>query len=549
MQQTLQYIQGEMKTFSQLLSEYVNRVGVSDTELARRLGVSRQTIFRWREGKTNRPRHREDVVQLAKKLRLSPQERDALLIAAGYPPEGKVDDTLLSDSSSRPGDGSITAASGKLSTDRFSGVRTKFLKHKRFSILVAGLVSIGLLVFVTGWWRNVAAGLGFNVDASSNSSTWPVVASTDETLILVSEFANYGGEQMGYNIAGRIQETLQQDFNETEFGNVRIDLLPQVITNERTAQHMYELFRATIIIWGEYDSGRVIAVISAPMADEQIESKEQRWLTTTSEELNSIINTDLPKDVRWLSLYVLGRMYLSGDHYDQAEQVFRRALSEASEDSSKAGRIYFFLGLLENEAPDSNINDVIAYYSEAIARYPELISAYNNRGVAYLNRGQSGDLERAQDDFRVAMETDKAYEPAVINLSIALFYQRPQNNEAWLDLLLQFESNQKATADLYNTLCWYLSLAGRPDKALPYCDRAVEMNPSGYTNDSRGLALALLGRYEEAAEEFHSFLAKLATHNPTAYQHFAPTRSTWIEELQNGRNPFDKETLETLLDG
>ncbi len=549
MQQTLQHIQDVMNTFSQLLSEYINRVGVSDTELARRLSVSRQTIFRWREGKTNRPRHREDVVQLATKLRLSPQERDALLIAGGFSPEGQVDDSLLSDPSSRTGDDSIPAASGKLPIDRFSGMRIKLMQHKRLSVLVVGLLSIVLIVFLTGWWRDVAAGLGFNVDVSSNSTTWPLVASADETLILVSEFANYGGEQMGYNIAGRIQETLQQDFNETELENIRIELLPQIITNERAAKHMCELFRATIVIWGEYDSGRVIAVISAPMAEEQIESKEQRWLITTSEELNSTINTDLPRDVRWLSLYVLGRMYLSGDHYELAEQVFRRALNEASEDSSKAGRIYFFLGLTENEAPDSDVNDVIAYYSEAIAQYPELISAYNNRGVAYLNREQAGDLERAQDDFRVAMDADQAYEPAVINLAIALFYQQPRNNDEGLDLLLQFEANQKATADLYNTLCWYLSLAGRPDEALPHCDLAVEMNPSGYTNDSRGLALALLGRYEEAAEEFHYFLAKLATQNPTAYQHFAPTRSAWIEALQDGRNPFDKETLETLLDG
>jgi tetratricopeptide (TPR) repeat protein/transcriptional regulator with XRE-family HTH domain len=549
MQQALQHIQGVMKTFSQLLSEYINRVGVSDTELARRLGVSRQTIFRWREGKTNRPRHREDVVQLATKLRLSPKERDALLVAGGFRPEGQVDDTLLSDSSSIPGDDSIPAASGTLLTDRFSGVQMKLMQHKRLSILVAGLVLIGLIVFVTGWWRDLAAGLGFDDDLSPVSSEWPLAASADETLILVSEFANYGGEKIGYNIAGRIREALLQEIVEIELENVRIELLPQVVTNEVAAQHMYELFGASIVIWGEYDSGRVIAVISAPMAEEQIESKEQRWLITTSEELNSIVNNDLPRDVRWLSLYVLGRMYLSNDNYDQAEQAFRRALSEASEDASKSGRIYFFLGLVESEVTDSDINEVIAYYTEAIAQFPELISAFNNRGVAYLDRGQVGDLERAQDDFRVVMEMDQAYEPAVINLAIALFHQDPQNSDAWLDLLLQFEAQQSATADLYNTLCWYLSLAGRPDEALPYCDRAVAMNPSGYTNDSRGLALALLGRYEEAAQEFRNFLSTLVSHNPTAYQYFAPTRSAWIEALQDGRNPFDEETLETLLDG
>ena len=76
-----------MRSFSELLSEYVNRIGVADAELARRLGVSRQTVFRWREGQTQRPRHREDVIALATKLRLEANERDQLLMSAGFRPE------------------------------------------------------------------------------------------------------------------------------------------------------------------------------------------------------------------------------------------------------------------------------------------------------------------------------------------------------------------------------------------------------------------------------------------------------------------------------
>jgi DNA-binding XRE family transcriptional regulator len=39
-----------VESFSQLVSDFVNRAGVADAELARRLGVSRQTVFRWRQG-------------------------------------------------------------------------------------------------------------------------------------------------------------------------------------------------------------------------------------------------------------------------------------------------------------------------------------------------------------------------------------------------------------------------------------------------------------------------------------------------------------------
>ena len=65
-----------LPTFGKLLSEYMSRSGISDSELARSIGVRRQTIFRWKEGLVERPRAREDVLQCAKKLRLSDEERD-----------------------------------------------------------------------------------------------------------------------------------------------------------------------------------------------------------------------------------------------------------------------------------------------------------------------------------------------------------------------------------------------------------------------------------------------------------------------------------------
>jgi transcriptional regulator with XRE-family HTH domain len=75
-----------MRTFSELLREYIGRTGVSDAELARAVGVQRQTVFRWKDGQVARPRSAEDVLHLAAKLRLTPAERDELLMAAGFPP-------------------------------------------------------------------------------------------------------------------------------------------------------------------------------------------------------------------------------------------------------------------------------------------------------------------------------------------------------------------------------------------------------------------------------------------------------------------------------
>ncbi len=77
-----------MNPFAQLLTEYMNRIRISNAELAKRVQVRRQTIYRWRHGVVERPRHREDVLRCASALGLTPGERDALLMAAGFQPEG-----------------------------------------------------------------------------------------------------------------------------------------------------------------------------------------------------------------------------------------------------------------------------------------------------------------------------------------------------------------------------------------------------------------------------------------------------------------------------
>ena len=77
----------QMQTFAELLTEYTSRTGIGDAELARRIPVSRLTLVRWKEGVTERPRYREDVLRVAEILRLTDEERDLLLAAGGFAPE------------------------------------------------------------------------------------------------------------------------------------------------------------------------------------------------------------------------------------------------------------------------------------------------------------------------------------------------------------------------------------------------------------------------------------------------------------------------------
>ncbi len=76
-----------MPTFAEFLTAHIDRTGIGDADLARRIGISRLTLIRWREGVTSRPRYREDVLRCAELLRLTPEERDELLVSADFQPE------------------------------------------------------------------------------------------------------------------------------------------------------------------------------------------------------------------------------------------------------------------------------------------------------------------------------------------------------------------------------------------------------------------------------------------------------------------------------
>lgn len=150
-----------MPTFGELLNFYMTRTGISDSELARTVGVSRQTVFRWKEQLVARPRHRDDVLACARRLRLTPEEADQLLLAAGFAPENATGFGATATAAPGGGSGSGTGNDTDKDSDSDSDTdtdteiladdtRTTYSRRWLFGGLAAtGLLALGFAAWAT----------------------------------------------------------------------------------------------------------------------------------------------------------------------------------------------------------------------------------------------------------------------------------------------------------------------------------------------------------------------------------------------------------------
>ena len=417
-----------MRSFSELLSEYIERIGVSDAEIARRLGVSRQTIFRWREGQIQRPRYRQDVLDLARKLRLSHEERDQLLIAAGFVPEGE----------------SVAIGGEKpVQTELGSGrnLRSLLRGYWKWALVLLGVLAIGLFVY---------------------PERRPAPAAEGEILILVSEFVQVGGE-LGFNVAGRLEEGIWGAIEQLTLESIRVESYRESIDSEELAQSMLEELDAALIVWGEYDSGRVVAHILSRDLSGEVFPHQKNWILDRTETLPTTINIDLPQEVNWLALFTIGRALQVQGEFDLAQQAYETGLGYIEDDLAREAQLYFYLGFAEASKPQADLDRVIAYYSEVLSRKADYASALNNRAVAYMHRNSYGDLERAKQDLLNGIEVDPDHTTLHLNLGLVRIWQDKNNLAQGIEDFKYAESLDSDSASIQNALCWYQSLAGDPD--------------------------------------------------------------------------------------
>ncbi|MEM7028149.1 MAG: tetratricopeptide repeat protein [Chloroflexota bacterium] len=615
-----------MKTFSELLSEYIVRLGISDAELARTIGVRRQTIFRWREGLTARPRHRDDVMRLSEKLRLTPEERDTLLLAAGFSPQSAdlVSEAPVEDVEAKPPSRISISQSAVAPTSaiEMSQVDTnksqpnqvvappeqppQVVTPSLFSPRIVGSIIGGLaLLVMIGWVLNPFAkldpdersrngGLANVLTATvvqeptdtptpTPSPTQPAslaipTAGAGETVILITHFKNYAG--VGYNVRDRLQVALQEEIEAANINNVRVEAWEEEIGQRRFAVQAGQAVSATLIIFGEYDAGRVVAQFANPSAEQEL--KDDGWIQEVDDMkgLSAAINQELPEQIRPLSLLILGQIYIGKEQFDPARLILDQARDtvkndDQTDDDTKA-TIDLYRGLAYGSGKSPLYDKAITAYTDALKTNPDfrlaqfnrsrmyharqlpgdlqkalddidtVIEKYANGAGAYNNRAaillDMGDLEQAKSDLDRALNRDPDLVSALLNQAV-IAYIEGEPFSTWQPNLERALELNPTHAKTLNMMCWGYGITEQAELGFPFCEAAVEQDPSPVIRDSRGLVHGLLGNVDEAVADFEVYIDWLLERDRVKQ---AEERRQWIDALTDGDDPFTSDVMTAL---
>ena len=371
----------------------MERTGIGDAELARRIPVSRPTLIRWKEGVTTRPRYREDVLRCAELLRLTQPETDEFLQAAGFSPEtapAPVDTPPPDDLEEAPQP--VWVEVPPEPPRRRRGVIA--------ALVVGTLAAIALAMSLRGGTDYPAA-----VDG--------------ESLIVIAPFVNYTGGQQGYNVLGRLMHEIDSEVSAARLSGVRTVEWPEEIASESKAEAAGRRSDAVIVIWGEYDSGRVMARFTMPRVRSTQLDRQVVDISSSPSELPATINADLTEQVRYVALLTLGQLYLEQGEFDLAKTVLIHASDSNPTDPAALANLRYLLGRSYLGGNLADFDEAVWLFTQVLALQPRSVNALNSRALAYLERARAGDVDRAIDDLAQAATVNPGHAATLVNLAAA----------------------------------------------------------------------------------------------------------------------------------
>ena len=237
---------------------------------------------------------------------------------------------------------------------------------------------------------------------------------------------------------------------------------------------------ATLVIWGEYDSGRVIARFTGPTGGSE-RDRQVVDLTSSPSDLPTTINVGLTGEVRHVALLTLGQLYLERDEFDRAKSVFVRAMDPATSDAAALANLRFQLGRAYMGGEFIDLDEAIWLFNQVLNVQPQSVEVLNNRAVAFLDRGRPGDFDLAIDDLLRAASIKPDRAATSLNLAVAYLDRGGEGDaeRALASLNAALAAEPDYAAALVNRAGAYLArgTSGDLDRAFDDLDQALEIEP------------------------------------------------------------------------
>ncbi len=504
-----------MPDFGEILTSHINRSGISDSDLARRVGVSRATLIRWKEGLTARPRYREDVLRCAEELRLTPEERDELLIAADFEPEAPPVEVPPPEPAPSPQPVQPAEPVSLPVPDRRRNRFWVAVSAAVVAVVAAIAVGLALIDFsgepghptaptgevpinVSGEPNHPTAPTGevpINVSGEPNHPTAPTgeipinvsgepdrpTAESGEALIVIAPFANYTAGQAGFNIRGRLRNSINREIAAAGLAGIRTDDWVETVSGHGAALSAAEQSGAAIVIWGEYDSGRVLANLTSTPTENESLGPQIVEIATSPSELPTAINIDLTAEVRSVALLTLSQVYLQRGEYEPAKTVLYQALERPPADPAALANLRYRLGQAYLGGEYADLDEAIWRFTEVLSVQPRSADTYGIRGLAYLERGRPGDEDLAISDLTRASELAPHLTTPYFNRAAA-YIARGRTGDldrALDDLERAIDAGVDGPGVYVNRAAIYLERRhdGDLDRAFGDLERAIKIDP------------------------------------------------------------------------
>lgn len=313
-----------------------------------------------------------------------------------------------------------------------------------------------------------------------HSSCFPP-ARPGESLVIVTKLVN--NQSADYDAQSRIATGIDSAINQAEPDlNIRLELCDQNIRTSEEAKNMLKQMKATLVIWGFYDSYEttLFYTTSPNIASLDSSELEPEPVPTYTPEAKVNIPELGTNSAAW-GFFTIAQTLQASAQYEEAIKAYESVISN-DPGETMPGRsdlllaTYVQMGVIYDDflgEPDK----AQSKYKTAIEFVPDKSSAisYRYRGVAFR---QLDEFDEARADATMAIELDARYPDPLLDLAIMDY--RDGSYESALENLnraIALEPNF-AIAHYYEGLVYYASRDYEPARA--EFSKAIDSDPKLY---------------------------------------------------------------------